>query len=92
MYHNDIIQISNILGILGESAHTYFENKKNRAVHDASIDPDTVEQLIKDRNTARAEKDWAKADQIRDQLSEMNIVIEDRKDGTIWKVKDSTIS
>jgi cysteinyl-tRNA synthetase len=92
MYHNDIIQISNILGILGEPAHIYFEDKKNRAVHNASIDPDTVEQLIKDRNTARAEKDWAKADSIRAKLLEMNIVIEDRKDGTIWKVKDSTIS
>jgi len=88
LYHHDIIKISNILGISGESPHAYFADKKRRAVQKASIDPDTIDQLVAERNMARAEKNWSKADSIRDRLLEMNIVIEDRQDSTVWKVKD----
>ncbi len=46
-----------------------------------------IDSLIKDRNAARKEKNWAKADQIRDKLLEMNIILEDTPEGTIWKKK-----
>ncbi len=41
--------------------------------------------LIEQRNTARAEKDWAAADAARDSLTAMGIVIEDGADGTSWR-------
>ncbi|MBN1754598.1 cysteine--tRNA ligase [bacterium] len=40
---------------------------------------------IKLREEARQSKDWALADQIRDELLEMGIVLEDTREGTIWK-------
>ena len=43
-----------------------------------------VETLIEQRTKARAEKDWATADAIRDKLKEMNVVLEDTKDGIKW--------
>ena len=43
-----------------------------------------VEELIKKRTEARANKDWATADAIRDKLKEMNVVIVDTKDGIKW--------
>lgn len=43
-----------------------------------------VEALIAQRTKARAEKDWATADAIRDKLKEMNVVIKDTKDGIEW--------
>jgi len=51
---------------------------------DESIDAE-VEALIKEREAARAEKNWSKADEIRDKLSEMGIVLEDTKQGVKWK-------
>lgn len=45
-----------------------------------------VEELIEKRNKARAEKDWATADEIRDRLKEMNIVLKDTPDGVKWSV------
>lgn len=45
---------------------------------------DEVEELIKQRNEARANKDWAKADAIRDKLKEMNIILKDTPDGVKW--------
>jgi len=44
-----------------------------------------VEALIEARNTARAEKDWAKADQVRDELAAMGIVLEDNAGKTSWR-------
>ena len=43
-----------------------------------------VESLIAQRTKARAEKDWATADAIRDKLKEMKVVIKDTKDGIEW--------
>ena len=48
-------------------------------------DDQLIEQLIIDRNTARAEKDWAKADEIRDKFNEMGIVLEDKDGKTTWR-------
>lgn len=44
-----------------------------------------VEELIKQRSTARANKNWAKADEIRDKLKNMGIVLEDTPNGVKWK-------
>ena len=44
-----------------------------------------VEQLLAERDEARAAKDFATADRIRDQLADEGIVIEDTPGGTIWR-------
>ena len=44
-----------------------------------------VEALITERTEARAQKNWARSDEIRDQLKEMGVTIEDSKDGTKWR-------
>ena len=51
-----------------------------------SIDAE-VEALIAERTKARAEKNWAKADEIRDKLNEMNIVLKDTPNGVQWSFK-----
>ncbi len=43
--------------------------------------------LITLRQEARAKKDWATSDSIRDQLADMGVILEDRPDGTVWKLK-----
>lgn len=54
-------------------------NTENASESNAEID-----ELIAKRTKARAEKDWATADAIRDKLKEMHVVIEDTKDGIKW--------
>lgn len=46
-----------------------------------------VEQLIAERNEARAQKNWARADAIRDTLEEQGIVLEDTPQGLRWRRK-----
>lgn len=44
-----------------------------------------IEKLIEERNAARKEKNFKRADEIRDELREMGIEIEDTRSGTTWK-------
>lgn len=53
----------------------------------SSVDTAKVEELIKKRNEARTNKDWATADAIRDELNAMNVVIKDTPEGITWSVK-----
>lgn len=48
------------------------------------IDPE-IEALIEERNLARAEKNWGRSDEIRDELLKKGIQLEDGPEGTIWK-------
>ncbi len=81
---NDIEKISNILGILSDEPSLFFEKKNCARLKKENINAELIERLISERNKARESKDWAKADQIRDRLSEMNIVLKDSSEGTSW--------
>ena len=52
-----------------------------------SIDEKLIQELIDKRNNARSNKDFELADNIRSELNDMNIEIEDTPNGTIWKTK-----
>jgi len=82
----DIMEIGGILGILAETPEAYFDKQKSRLLETESIDPSVIEKMIQERTEARKAKDWEKADFIRKKLLGMNIILEDRPDGTIWKI------
>jgi len=48
---------------------------------------DEIDALIQERQTARADRDFARSDEIRDLLAEKGIILEDTKDGVRWKRK-----
>ena len=50
---------------------------------------DLVESLLKERQQARAERDFARADAARDRLLEAGIAVEDTPNGPMWTVRDS---
>jgi len=74
---------ANLLGILQQNPDEWLGYSKV----DGSIDQEKIQELIDKRNMARTNRDFELADQIRSQLNEMNVEIEDTPDGTIWKIK-----
>ncbi|MCA9928579.1 MAG: cysteine--tRNA ligase [Anaerolineales bacterium] len=54
---------------------------------DADREAGLIRLLIDLRAAARRQKDWATSDQIRDQLKAIGVVLEDRADGTTWKIE-----
>ena len=51
-----------------------------------NVDEEFIKQKIEERNSAKANKDYAKADAIRDELKNMGILIKDTREGTIYEV------
>jgi cysteinyl-tRNA synthetase len=66
-------QIDAVLGVLGEEKKEILEPE--------------VEGLIEERNLARRNRDFSKADQLRDELANRGIILEDTPQGTKWKRK-----
>lgn len=57
---------------------------------DSHIDSEHVEDLIVQRKQARESKDFTRADEIRDELAALGVVIEDGPKGTTWHVETKT--
>ena len=55
------------------------------AVSATEINDEKIKELIEKRNAARAEKDFALSDQIRDQLRDQGIILEDTPQGTRYR-------
>ncbi len=72
-------EFGEILGLLQRDAVTFLKGG------DSKGDDVEIDQLIIDRNQARADKNWAEADRIRDELQARNIVLEDGAGGTSWR-------
>ncbi len=80
-----VLKMGRVLGILTNDPAEYFEVKKSEGMAAISMEPEEIDRLVQERTDARKAKDFARADEIRQQLEDMNIAIEDRADGTIWK-------
>jgi cysteinyl-tRNA synthetase len=71
-----------LLGLLNRKPEEWF------ALNNKSImSKNDIELLILERDKARKLKDFAKADEIREQLDQNNILLEDIDGKTIWRVK-----
>lgn len=84
----DLRRIGNILGILLEKPAVYFNKQQTQVLEQKSVDPNMVAKMVEERNAARKAKNWKKADQIRDQLADMDVILEDRPEGTVWKIEN----
>jgi cysteinyl-tRNA synthetase len=73
----------NFIGLLQETKEEWLDYKKGKI----DISETEIENKIKLRNKARADKNYAEADNIRDYLLDKGVLIEDKDGKTIWKFK-----
>ena len=63
-------------------------NAEEKTNDDSELVDGLIKSLIEIRNNAKANKDWATADKIRDELKRLKVVVKDTKDGVEWNVED----
>ncbi len=73
-------QLGSIIGLLQLEPEAFLQGSLG-----GDDDVAEIEALIEQRNSARKNKDWALADDARDKLQALNIVLEDGPEGTTWR-------
>jgi cysteinyl-tRNA synthetase len=75
-----LVSLGEVLGVAQNSPEEFLQGSNANDDEVAEI-----EALIKQRNDARAQKDWTLADDARDKLVALNIILEDSAGGTMWR-------
>ncbi|WP_370978381.1 cysteine--tRNA ligase [Agaribacterium sp. ZY112] len=73
-----LLKLGQLLGLFSVDAETWFKGE-------ASDDDAAIDALVLERDEAKLAKNWARADEIRDELKELGIVLEDSKTGSTWR-------
>jgi cysteinyl-tRNA synthetase len=76
-------QLGGILGLLQAEPENYLKGGDTASA--GGLSDDEINSMIEARQQARAEKNWAESDRIRDQLQDAGIILEDGPQGTTWR-------
>lgn len=85
-----LFKLATVLGLTFEKAQlsvTELSTVLSNVSKETGLEFKSMEDLIKIRNDARAEKNWEVADKIRISLDNAGIVLKDSKEGTAWELK-----
>ena len=77
-----LLEIGKCRGLMQQDPEDWFKWQPPGA---ESVDEAAIDALIEERNQARAAKDFARADEIRDGLEGQGILLEDGPEGSTWK-------
>ncbi len=73
--------LGGILGLLQDNPGAFLQSGKTGA----GLENEQVQQLIEERALAKQQKDYVRADSLRDQLVSQGIILEDTPKGTLWR-------
>ena len=79
-------RVASVLGVIAESPDAFLDRRRGRLCKHHGIDPAVIERRIEERNEARAAKDYARADTIRDELLAQKIEVMDSGGCSTWRV------
>lgn len=82
-----ILKIGEVLGLFLDDPSGFLESFKEKKLMELGITKEQIEEMIAARKEARKDKNWKEADKIREDLNKKGVVLEDKPEGTIWKIK-----
>tara|TARA_B110000902_G_scaffold1349_1_gene1471 strand:- start:433 stop:1809 length:1377 start_codon:yes stop_codon:yes gene_type:complete len=76
-----LLAVAGLMGLLQQDPEQWFTHSRGGT----DISAEEIEVLIAKRNQAKADKDYAGADGVREELKAMGVVLEDSREGTKWR-------
>ena len=75
---NALHEVDKVLGVLDPGQWTSGESLEGPS-------DEAIQALVEERDQARSQRDFGRSDELRDQLAELGVVLEDTPGGTRWK-------
>ncbi|HXV19955.1 MAG TPA: cysteine--tRNA ligase, partial [Desulfuromonadales bacterium] len=82
-----LLKLGGVLGLFTSDPAAWLARSQAEGLQATGLTPEAIERLIAERRQARQERNFARADAIRDELAAKGIELLDSKEGTSWKVK-----
>ncbi|SDN12938.1 cysteine--tRNA ligase [Vreelandella arcis] len=82
----ELKRLAGVLGLLQQAPDTFLKGSQHQHL---ALSESVIEAKIAQRQAAKANKDFAQADAIRDELADLGIVLKDSREGTTWVVESS---
>jgi cysteinyl-tRNA synthetase len=84
---DDLLKLGDVLGLFGSDPAAWLARSAQKGLSESGLSATDIEALIVERREARANRDFAKGDQIRDELAAKGVMLLDGPEGTTWKMK-----
>ncbi|VAX19691.1 Cysteinyl-tRNA synthetase [hydrothermal vent metagenome] len=82
-----IKELGGALGLFGQNPHEFLAAAKFKKLEETGLTTTDIAAMIDERANARANKDFATSDKIRNELAEKGIMLHDTIDGATWSVR-----
>jgi cysteinyl-tRNA synthetase len=82
-----LIRLGDVLGLFTSNPESWLARSAQEGLAEAGLSETEIEALIVERREARTNRDFARADQIRDELTAKGVLLLDGPEGTTWKMK-----
>jgi cysteinyl-tRNA synthetase len=76
-----------VFGLFRDNPASYIDRQKKEGINKLGISEEEILKSIEERNLTRKEKNYKRADEIRNDLLAKGIILEDTPAGTLWKIK-----
>lgn len=83
----NVHEVYSVLGLFDQNPDEYITKLKNKYLKELNIDEENIKKEIEKRAKAKQNKDFEKADKIRNDLEAKGIILKDSKEGTLWDFK-----
>lgn len=74
-------QLAGVIGLLQDDPEHYLQSGQSAD----GLSNDDIDSMIQQRQQAKADKNWAEADRIRDELKDQGVILEDKGADTTWR-------
>ncbi len=85
-FQESIRSWAGVLGLFQQDATSFLQQLRQMQATRHAIDVEKVEKLLEERLEARKNKDFARSDAIRDELTDMGVELRDTPNGAVWDV------
>jgi cysteinyl-tRNA synthetase len=85
-FANFVKKVGSMMSMFQEPAHDFLISLDNMLLEKMEVKRADVDAIVAERGQARANKDFAKSDELRNKLVAMNISVSDTPEGSFWEV------